>query len=944
MTLWSALVALCWAGPLGIDPAHPDLLPLTRPLVAADGLELGEGVYGEVLDGPVERRGLLDQLDLLLERASGRAPAGTRTLKLFARDPETGRLVSAHELLPDVPAVPVKESGFRSVGIDQPGASDGALSGKAVYVSQCHGWIWFDSLGRFSTQRGVVFDTVEDFHNPEGANQYLVRYLENMGARVFTAKERDVNPKTHIVDNGDSGYGETGGGFADGPAGFAQLGSIPYGTNPFDAGSTRSFPADGGGVASWVPDVPSDGMYAVYVSWDSDAGNATDAHYRLTHPGGVIDRTFDQTVHGSTWQYVETLWLSAGKPLTVELIGDSAAGGKSLSADAVRIGGGMTEVSRHGANPDRPRWETGAIQYTQYNGAPSSVYDPFGDGTFGDGGSDPTARSRWAAWEHPAGEDAVYLSWHSNAASGTARGTVTYWAGSQCSNAAVDGSGDLAENVQDAIVENVRALRDPSWNDRGTATSCFSEVSPTNNDEMPSVLVELAFHDNADDAAALKDPTFRLDASRGMAQGIARYFAERDGVALTLPPEPPVEVALRHEGGLLTARWAAPPSGSPFGDAADAYLLYRSADGRSWDNGTEVFGTSAQVAADFGETVFVRVAAKNPGGVSFPSEVVGARLAPSGAADALVVAAFDRMDAGLLDEEVKGTVGAVKVFVAERTNAYDIVRAHGQAIADAGYTFDAVSDEVAATLDLADYAIVVWATGEESTVDETFSASQQTALQDFVEGGGALFASGAEVFWDLDYRGDDDDKAFALGVLGAGMEDDAAASSDVDGEGPLAGILLDFGDGAYPVEFPDVLVSGRTPIARYGDGGLAGVVGSNVAAFGFPFDAVDSAASRRDAMGAVLAEIAPDVVPVGPGTLGEGPTTTDPGTTDTDTGTGPTTDPGTKLPKPWEGDPTGGQGLPPPPPEEKGCGCAASPAGGAWWLGLGLVLWARRRS
>jgi len=941
MTLLSALVALCWAGPLGLDPSQPDLLPLTRPLVAADGLQLGEGVYGEVLDGAVRSRDLSDQLDLLLERASGRAPAGTRTLKLFARDPATGRLVSAHELLPQFPDVPVKEPGFRSVGIDQPGESVGALSGKAIYISQCHGWIWYDTLGRFGTQRGNWHDTVEDFHNPEGANQFLIRYLENMGARVYTVKERDVNPEMDIVDDGASGYAETGSGFADGPSGFAQVASIPYGVDPFDAGGTRTFPADGGGVATWTPTVPSDGTYVVYVSWDSDAANATDAHYRITHPGGVIDRTFDQTVHGSTWQYVETLWLPAGTPLTVELIGDSSEAGQMLSADAVRIGGGMTEVTRQGANPNRPRWETGAIQYTQYNGAPTSVYDPEGNGTAGDGGSDPSSRSRWAAWEHPAGEDAVYLSWHSNASEyHNARGTITYyWDGNE-----VAGSADLAAAVQEGIMDNIHGLWDPGWNDRGLGQAVFSEVSPSNNPEMPAVLVELAFHDETNDAAALKDPTFRLDASRGMAHGIARYFAERDGAALLLPPEPPVEVALRHEGGLLTARWAAPPSGSPFGDAADAYLLYRSADGRSWDNGTEVFGSSAQVAADFGETVFVRVAAKNAGGVSFPSEVVGARLAPSGNADALVVAAFDRMDAGLLDEEFKhSSLGDVKVFVAERTNAYDIVRAHGQAIADAGYTFDAVSDEVAATLDLSDYAIVVWATGEESTVDETFSASQQTALEAFVDGGGALFASGAEVFWDLDYRGDDDDKAFALGVLGAGMEDDAAASSDVDGEGPLAGISLDFGAGAYPVEFPDVLVSGRTPIARYGDGGLAGVVGSNVAAFGFPFDAVDSASSRRDAMGAVLAEIAPDVVPVGPGTLGEGPTTTDPGTTDTDTGTEPTTDPGTELPKPWEDDPTGGQGLPPPPPEKKGCGCAAAPGGGAWWMGLGLVLWARRR-
>ncbi len=934
MTLLTAFLALSWAS----APAHdvaPAGLPSTRPVVLSDGLRLPAGHYGEVLEGPVDP----DTLELLREDASGRAPFGTRSLELYARD-GGGRLVPAHTLVPKTPPVPVKEPWAQaaSVGVDHPGPGDGALAGKAVYISQCHGWIWYDSLGRFATQRGNLYETVEDFHNPEGADQYLIRYLENMGARVYTVKERDVNPNMAIVDDGDSGYTETGSGFADGAAGFAQLGSIPYGTDPFDAGTTRTFPADGGGSVTWVPTVPEDGTYVVYVSWDSDPGNASDAHYRLTHPGGVIDRTFDQTVHGSTWQYVETLWLPAGEPLTVELLGDSSESGKRLSADAVRIGGGMTEVTRHGVHPNRPRWEGGAIQYTQYNGAPPSIYDPYGDGTSDDGGSDPTARSRWAAWEHPAGEDAVYLSWHSNAASsGTARGTVTYWAGSECSSAAVDGSGDLASLVQEGIIDNLRALRDPDWNDRGTATSCFSEVSPTNNGEMPSVLVELAFHDNIDDASALKDPTFRMDASRGMAQGIARYFAERDGLELHLPPEPPEEVSVRHEGSLLTARWSAPPSGSPYGDAAESYLVFRSADGRSWDNGTEVFGTSAQIAADYGETVFVRVAAKNEGGTSFPSEVVGGRLAPSGAADVLVVAAFDRLDAGLLDSEYKhASLGDVRVFVAERTNGFDIVRAHGQAVADAGYTFDAVSDEVADTMDLSAYPLVVWATGEESTVDETFSAQQQTALAAYVGGGGTLIASGAEIFWDLDARGSDDDRLFALDVLGAAMESDDAGTTEVSGEGILAGLVLDFGEGDYPVEYPDVLASGRTVIARYGDGGVAGVIGSGVAVFGFPFDTIADPEAREAAMEGLLEELIPDVEPIGEGVVGTGPDTTDPNTTPTDPGTTPgPTDTGPVVARPARL-----QVVPPP----HGCGCdAGGPTAGWLMVGVGVILARRRR-
>ena len=190
------------------------------------------------------------------------------------------------------------------IGIDHPGISNGSLSGKAVYLSQCHGWMYFESLERFSTQRGNLHDTVEDFHNPEGMNQYLIPYLENAGAQVFTTKERDLNTNMAIADNDGSGYFESGSSFETGPLGFQDESPWLYGEDPFNTGTTRKFRSNSGGVASWIPDVPVNGYYAVYVSWDSASENEPNAHYRITHKGGVIDRYYDQRVHGSTWQYV----------------------------------------------------------------------------------------------------------------------------------------------------------------------------------------------------------------------------------------------------------------------------------------------------------------------------------------------------------------------------------------------------------------------------------------------------------------------------------------------------------------------------------------------------------------------------------------------------------------------------------------------------------------
>lgn len=877
-----------------------------------------------------------DAYDALLEDEAG-----------FSPDAFRGRVHPLDRLLPPVPPVPAKEGEgvLRGFPADHPGASTGALSGRAVYLSQCHGWIWYDSLGRFSTQRGNVWDTVEDIHNPEGMDQFLTAYLENAGAAVFTVKDRDNNPLMAVADNDGAGFVESGSGFEAGGAGFADAAPYAYGENPFQLGTTRRFPADGGGKATWTPDVPAEGSYAVYVAWDSDAANAPDAHYRITHPGGVIDRWYDQTVHGSTWQYVETLWLEEGASITVELLGDSASSGRWLSADAVRIGGGMGQVERNGKTTGRPRFEEGAILSTQFNGAPTSVYDPYGDGD----GSDPSSRSRWAAWEHPTGEDAVYLSWHSNACDGCgARGTSTYTYDSTCSSgAAATGSLDMAEAVHDEIVSMAQANWDSEWRDRGTRTDCFSENNPSHNPEMPSVLVELAFHDTEIDADFLKDPQFRRDASRAMYRGIVRYFAERDGGTARYLPEPPDQIALVHGGdGRLVASWAPGPSGWPDGDAATGYRVYTSKDGRSWDNGVAVTGTSHVLATKPGVAVYVRVAATNAGGTSFPSEVVGARRSPDGTAPVLVVGAFDRLDAGQLDWDYPhSSLGDIVRMDVRRMNASDVIVPHGRAIDAAGWPFDSAADEALAGIDLSDYALVVWATGEESTVDETFSTAQQASLRAFVDGGGALWASGAEVLWDLDYRGASGDKAFASEVLGATMAADASGTTEVDGAGVLAGLDLAFGVDAgatYPVEWPDVLASSRTAIAHYAGGTLAAVLGDGVALFGFPFETIGDEAVRFEVASRLLPELVPDYVPP------EGGDTGDTGLPDTDAGDtdAPDTDAGdTDAPADTDGGPTGGPGDRFVADEAGGCGCASSTpaAAGAWLVALAVLLGGRRR-
>jgi len=876
---------------------------------------------------PVGWRVPVDLYDELLEEAAGQSPEAAVGVEVFAIGPDgVRRPMSAY--LPAPPPVERKEPWTRGgpMPADIPGNTQGFLSGKATYLSQAHGFIWFDTLGRFSTQRGILFNTVEDFHNAEGMNQYLASYLENAGARVFAARERDMQTEQAIVDDGDAGYTEQGSGFASGANGFGKAAHYSYNENPFRAGSVRTFPADPGNVARWSVTVPQDGWYNVYVSWKSGSTNALNATYTLTTASQTVVHTYDQLHHGSTWQYVENLWLPEGpNGLVVELSVPVAEPGRQLVADAVRIGGGMGDVWRHSQSTGEPRWSEGAILYNQYNGAPASVYDPYGSGD----GSDPTTRARWAAWEQAPGEDAIYLSWHSNAGGG--QGTSTYtW--QEDARPEATGSSDLGDAVHDELVSAMRALWSPTWKDRGRQVAHFAEVNPANNPTMPAALVELAFHDDAADTELLKHPELRRDAARAMYRGIVRYYAQKDGTTARYLPEPPTHAALRHNSsGALELSWAAGVSGDPFGDAATSYVIYTSPDGRSWDAGTDVgSATRARLDAVPGELLFARVAGVNAGGVSFPSEVVGAMRSGDGTTPILVVDAFDRLDVGTL-LTASTSIGSVVRMDLRHMNAYDTTVAHGLAIADAGWPFETVTDEVFDGVSLADKRLVVWNAGEESTTDESFSGAQQQALRAFVSGGGALWASGSEVLWDLDARGGTSDKAFAAEVLGATMASDDAGTHVVSGEGALAGVgPMDFDNNIYAVEWPDALATSRPVVARYSGGQPAALLGDGVFFMGYPFETIASESTRAEIARVVLPELVPGYTPPDVGT--------DPGTdpgTDTDTGTGTDTDAGT--------DTTAGGWRRVPRSSISGCGCQSGVGGGMGWALLLPLLALRRR-
>ena len=749
-----------------------------------------------------------------------------------------------------------------------PRATAGALSGKTIYVSAGHGWVWDDSLGRWRTQRGNTHDLVEDFISTETISQHLIPLLHDMGAYVVPVREADLSSEMLVVDDADPAATVTGA--TPGPTGFATpAGPLTGAANPFTAGTSQLATTTAAPAAStaarWTLTPAGELEAYVYLSWVQAADRAPDAHYVIHHAGGDSHVRVDQRRHGSTWVLVGHFRFLASDPperRSIELLTDSATPGATLSIDAVRVGGGTSHVDRGMGPSGRPAFEDGARYAAQWNGAPSSVWDY----AAADGNDDVGTRSRFAAWDHEAGEDAVYVAWHTNAPS-PARGTSSFAYGPSAYGplsefSGVPGSLQLMDAIHDELIADLRASWEPTWQDRQQHTAYFGEVNPSHNPEMPATLIEIAFHDTLADANALREPAFRHLASRAIAQGIAKYFAARDGTSLTLPPGAPTAPRARWKDGALELSWSPPADDPAGGDSPAGYTVHLSPDGRAFDDGRPVDAGATSLAipaAELGAARFARITAHNAGGRSRPSSVVGADGLSAAVPDVLVVTGFTRLDGTMLFREdlSSRSLGTLDRAFEARINDGSHGARVAQALSLAGYgsaiaSIDAVR---AGAVALGDFRAVVWLTGEEIA---PLTAEDRGMLAAYLDGGGALVLSGAEAAAGLAT----DDAAF-LDSLGATFVADDAGTYALAGAAALAGETFTFDDtgpGGYDADAPDVLAlaGAATPLLTYPDGGVAALVSTaprRAAVLGFPVDPVPTVAARARILAAALAAL-----------------------------------------------------------------------------------------
>ncbi len=317
-------------------------------------------------------------------------------------------------------------------------------------------------------------------------------------------------------------------------------------------------------------------------------------------------------------------------------------------------------------------------------------------------------------------------------------------------------------------------------------------------------------------------------------------------VDLLPPGRPDISFIGANENGHLRIEWEGPSDPDLGG-----YILEFSFNGTTWNSnhGPDVLTADMTdfVVEGFPENSYIQFRLKAVDTAPIPnqsdySDTYGVRL--NSAADAiLIVDGFDRTDGSWTG------------------NQHDFATYYSQAVvdSDAPASITTVSNEWAANANnLNDFKVIIWFVGDDSRTDETFSESEQNAISDYLDNGGYLFASGAEIAYDLS-AGSPSDIAFMNQTLHLGYAGDNGNSTTVTGVGDVfSGISFTYGSEPYEEDWPDHFhsASGGEVTLQYGSGLNAAIGyrddGSGTLVLGLAFETIDTESARSELMGRIL--------------------------------------------------------------------------------------------
>lgn len=773
------------------------------------------------------------------------------------------------------PRLPLSAAGLIPVGT-QP---NGGLSDKIVYVHGGHGYTASSpGTGEFSFQRGeeVIGGTpsemIEDLGNVDQMN-FLADYLFRAGATVVPM--RPVNHQTNevVLDNDDSGVTFVGS-WTNSAAGiyFGSAGDVPYKYAATSSTETA--------YARYNPNIAEAGFYPVYAWTRYGSDRATDQLYRVNHSGGITEVTINHRRVGNGLVYLGTYYFEAGNSGYVDISNRSNSPGSVVIADMLRFGNGMGDINRGDGVSGLPREDEAALYWVEWHVARSQGISTTEYRSAGTDDRDATVgvSPRYSEYMNRESDgalkDRALVSYHSNAAGGRGVTALHNTSHGGTTPNQVEYARALAQEINDDLVAQ-NGLLEPDWHNRGTNVLYehpdfnYGELNNSLiNNEFDATIVEVAFHDNLSDTQLMREQYVRDAVARATYQGLVKYFRTVDGnttSATELPPPVSGVHAQSNAPGSVTISWVTPASNDYSGGAPTAYRIYASTNGYGFDGGTLVDGGGVTTATltGYDPTIpyYFKVVAVNDGGESHASEVVSA-LPSGGAKQVLIVNGFDRDDRALNPRQTLpspyNTVDRVRL---RGSNTWDYVVQVASAIhtATPGVHVNSTSNEavIGGAVNLTDYDTVIWILGEESTADDTFNATEQAKVEQFIAGGGNLFVSGAEIAWDLDAQAGGV-SFFETTLKGNYVSDDSNTYNVAPAPGGifagLANFSFDNGTQFYNSEWPDVInpQAGAQAALAYsgGTGGNAAIqlpgagARGDVVMFGFPFETITTAANR----------------------------------------------------------------------------------------------------
>lgn len=731
----------------------------------------------------------------------------------------------------------IKESKYPLTrSLSTPHEIKNGLQNRHIALWQSHGLYYAQTAHRWEWQRARMFGTVEDLFTQSFVLPYLTPMLENAGATILIPRERDTQIHEIIIDNDrstpGSEYKELDGekAWSDGEkAGFGHIqATYTNGENPFTQGTYRQTVTQRKGKESlieWIPEIPESGNYAVYASYQSFPNSTEQALYTIHHAGGETTIAVNQTMGGGTWIYLGNFKFTAHEQAheRIVLTNQSNKSGKIITADAIKIGGGMGNIARsplespypiEAETSGYPRFTEAARYWLQWAGIPDSIYSK--SAFRNDYQDDIYARPQWVNYLKEQTHIPIDMAFAFHSDAGTTPddsiiGTLGIYMsksndGIYTNRKSREIARDLTDMIQTQILSDVRKVYNPQWSRRGMWNQSYIEARIP---DVPTMLLELLSHQNFADMRYGLDPRFRFLICRAIYKGMLRYICFQNKQEPIVQPLPPDRLYTELvETNKVRIGWKAVQDTLEESASPTAYILYSRKDSGGFDNGTLVKGEEIILPIETGIIHSYKVAAVNKGGISFPSEIVSVYQSPKGEKDktVLIVNGFDRISgpasfestadslAGFLYAVDRGVpylndiafIGDQFEFRRSATwnsndnnghgdsynnyagqviagNTFDYPFIHGQAMAETGYSFVSCSHKSLAegVVKPDTYPIIDLILGKQR--QPVITPVLQDTLRSYLAQGGNLLVSGTNLF--SDSWGNAQDRTFVEEVL-----------------------------------------------------------------------------------------------------------------------------------------------------------------------------------